>query len=221
MACGLDNNQGVERSIDFQNQNNLTMFRNHLKITLRQITRNKIFSTINILGLSIGMAVVILIAAFVRNEHNYDSSMPDSDRTYRVYRSWDPQSNTVWTPSLLANKLMTEYPETDVASGLSFSGEQLVEYAGNKMYIENTANVDSTFFEVLSIPFKYGNPETALDEPKSMVISDELAEKVFGDMNPIGETIRYQANEDFKVPGVLDLSDKKTHIHFDIFTRFT
>lgn len=197
------------------------MFRNHLKITLRQLARNKVFSTINILGLSLGMAVVILIAAFVQNEYNYDNWMTDSDRTYRVYRYWGPNSNTVWTPSLLANKLMTEYPETDVATGLSFSGEQLIEYAGNKMYIENTANVDSTFFEVLSVPFKYGNPETALDEPNNMVISDKLAEKIFGDMNPIGEIIRYQADEDFKVTGVLDLKDKNTHIHFDIFTRFT
>lgn len=197
------------------------MFRNHLKITLRQLARNKVFSTINILGLSLGMAVVILIAAFVQNEVNYDNWMEDSDRTYRVYRYWGPNSNTVWTPSLLANKLMTEYPETEVASGLSFSGEQLIEYAGKKTYVENTANVDSTFFEVLSIPFKYGDPLTALDEPNSMVISDELAEKIFGDMNPIGETIRYQAEEDLKVTGVLDLGDKNTHIHFDIFTRFT
>lgn len=197
------------------------MFRNHLKITLRQLARNKVFSTINILGLSLGMAVVILIAAFVQNEVNYDNWMEDSDRTYRVYRYWGPNSNTVWTPSLLANKLMTEYPETEVASGLSFSGEQLIEYAGKKTYVENTANVDSTFFEVLSIPFKYGDPQTALDEPNSMVISDELAEKIFGDMNPIGETIRYQAEEDLKVTGVLDLGDKNTHIHFDIFTRFT
>ncbi len=196
------------------------MFQNHLKIAFRQLGRNKIFSFVNILGLSLGIAVVILIASFIRHEFNYDSWMDDSERTYRVYRDWGPQSKTVWTPSLLANKLMTEYPEVDVASGLSFHGEQLFEYAGNKLYIEHTANVDSTFFEVLAIPFLHGDPATALNEPNSMVISDELAEKIFGDENPIGEIIKYRADDDFEITGVLDLKDKNTHIQFDIYTRF-
>ena len=196
------------------------MIYNFFKIALRQLLKNKIFSCINVFGLSLGMAVVVMIALFVKNELSYDLWMEASDRTYRVYRQWGSGSNVVWTPSLLAQKISDDFSEVESTTGFSPGGEQLIEYDGNKLYIHKTATVDSTFFNVLAIPFLYGSPLTALHDPKSMVITDELSEKLFGIANPVGELIKFGGDEDYIITGVLDIKNRNTHIQSDIFTRF-
>lgn len=197
------------------------MFQNHLKIAFRQIGRNKVFSTINILGLSLGIAVVILIAVFVKHEYSYDHWMDQSDHTYRVYREWHTGSNTVWTPSLLAKKLMTDYPEVNVATGFSPNNhERLVEYAGNKLYLKGSVSVDSTFFQVLPMPFIHGDAATALNAPNGLVITTKVAKKIFGDANPMGEVVKIDGEKDFIVTGVLDMEDKNSHIEGEFFSRF-
>ena len=132
------------------------MLRNYFKIALRNLTANKTFSVINILGLALGMAAVLLIALYARHEFSYDKFIEDRDNIYRVYRSWDPESNTVWTPSLLAQKLMAEFPEVEAASGMSAGSETLMEYRGDKQYVEDVVSVDSTFFRTLPLPFEAG-----------------------------------------------------------------
>ncbi|MCB0675461.1 MAG: ABC transporter permease [Saprospiraceae bacterium] len=196
------------------------MFRNHLKIALRQLGRNKLFSTVNILGLSLGMAVVTLIALYLHNEFNYDRWMDQSELTYRVYRDWDGGGKVIWTPSRLAEKLMADYPEVQVATGLGPSGETLLEYAGQKRYIKETAAVDSTFFRTLALPFRYGDPQTALDQPNGMVISRRLAETIFGDKNPLGEVVRFGGEDDYAITGVIDLGARHSHLDYDLYTRF-
>ncbi|MEM9917738.1 MAG: ABC transporter permease [Bacteroidota bacterium] len=196
------------------------MFKNHLKIAFRQLARNKVFSVINILGLSLGMALVILIANFIRSEFSYDNWMEASDRTYRVYRIGN-RGETVWTPGRLAEKMANDYPEVERTSGYFPSGERLLSYAGNNFYVEHTANVDSTFFSVVAMNLKQGNPQTVLEGPRSMVISDVLAERIFGDANPIGQLITYDGTDEYMIQGVVDRSSEPTHIDADIFTRFT
>lgn len=195
------------------------MFKNHLKIAFRQLSRNKVFSSLNILGLSIGMALAILIAMFIKSEYSYDNWMTDSDLTYRVYRTRG--NNTAWTPPQLANKMMSDYPEVAAASGFFSAGEQLLTYAGTNLYVKETAYVDSTFFDVLGMDFLHGDSKSVLDQPNSMVISDQLAERIFGDKNPIGEIITYDGTTECIITGVLDKKDKKSHIITDVFTRFT
>ncbi|MEO1438497.1 MAG: ABC transporter permease, partial [Bacteroidota bacterium] len=196
------------------------MFINHLKIAFRQILRYKFFSGLNILGLSLGMAVVLLIGLFIYQEYQYDRWMDESEDTYRVVRKRFG-GGTAWTPSLLAQKLEQDYPEVAQASGFSSAGEQLLSYAGNDLYIEHTAQVDSTFFQVLKMEFEVGNPATVLDAPNNMVITDRLAEKVFGNTNPIGEIVAYGGGELFTITGLINTKAGPTHIPSDIFTRFT
>ncbi|MFK7937373.1 MAG: ABC transporter permease [Saprospiraceae bacterium] len=195
------------------------MFKNHLKIAIRQLSRNKFFSSLNILGLSLGMALAILIGLFVQNELSYDNWMNDSEETYRVYRNRG--NNTAWTPSPLAAKLNSDYPEVEVAGAWAPRGEQLVAYAGNDIYVEHTAQVDSTFFSVLEMTFKMGNPATAMNQPNSMVITDQLAERIFGDANPMGQVLNLDATNDFTITGIIDTKGKKSHVNSEIFTRFT
>ncbi|MEO1260247.1 MAG: ABC transporter permease [Bacteroidota bacterium] len=197
------------------------MLTNYLKIAWRNITRNKVFSTINILGLSLGMAVVLLITVFVKHEFSYDQFIPEKENIYRVYRYWSSNDGrTYWTPSRLAEKLKEDFPEVIASTGLSPFGEQLLEYRGDKQYVELTAQVDSTFFRTMALPFLHGDPKTALDHPEAIVISDRLAKRIFGDSNPIGETIRVSGETDMQVTGVIALTDKNSHLNYDLFRRF-
>ena len=196
------------------------MLKNNLKIAFRQIARNKIFASINILGLSLGIAVVILISVFIQHEFSYDKWIEDSDRTYRVYRQWVTGNKTVWAPSLLAQKMKNDFPEVEASSGYSPNGEILLEYAGRKQYVEETASIDSTFFEVIKLPFVAGNPQTAMDVPNSVVISRKLANIVFGDKDPLGEAVKLYGGDDYVITGIINKGSNHSHIKADLFIRF-
>ena len=195
------------------------MFKNHLKIAFRQLAKNKIFASLNILGLALGMTLAILIATFISDEFNHDRWMEDSAETYRVYRI-GKRGETAWTPTLLARKLVTDYPEVVNAAAWSPLGEYLVTYDDKDWYIDETAIVDSTFFKVVKMDFLQGDAENALVQPNSIVLTDKLAQQIFGSDNPIGETVRLGGTYDYAVSGVLDTEGKKSHIISDFFIRY-
>ncbi|MEM1323308.1 MAG: ABC transporter permease [Bacteroidota bacterium] len=196
------------------------MLFSYFKIAFRQLARNKVFSGLNILGLALGMALAILIAVFIRSEFSYDTWMEGSELTYRLNRNRGG-TGTSWTPSNLAQKLMSDYPEVVAASGQAPSGERLLSYGDKDLYIQETSTVDSTFFNVLGMKFLHGDPATALDQPNSMVITHELAERVFGTDNAIGKVVTYDGEEEFIISGVLDSKGRLSHLRSEIFTRFT
>ncbi len=198
------------------------MLYNYLKIAWRNLSRNKIFSTINILGLSLGIAVVLLILVFIKHEYSYDQFISNKDNVYRVFRYWNEGGGkTAWTPSRLAEKLKADFPEVEASTGISPGGEQLLEYRTDKAYIEETASVDSTFFHTLALPFKYGDPLNALDQPDEVVISDRLAKRFFGDVNPVGEVVKIGGDQEYQISGVVALEGQNTHLDYDIFSRFS
>lgn len=198
------------------------MIKNYVKIALRNLNRQKFLALINILGLSLGMTIVLLIAVYVQHEYSYDDFIKDKENTFRVYRFWsETGGNTVWTPSRLAEKLKNDFPEVESSSGLSPGGEWLMEYKGEKMYVDHTVSVDSSFFHTVFLPFSSGDPNTAMVQPNSLVITDRLAKRLFGDANPIGEIIKVDGDRDMQVTAVLALQDKQTHVNYDAFARFT
>jgi len=195
------------------------MLKNHLKIAFRQLSRNKVFSGINILGLSLGMALAILIAVFIISEYSHDNWMADSENTYRVHRNWG-EDNTAFTPSKLTNKLKQDFPEVVASTGFAPWNEQLLEYGDNAFYVEHTAHVDSTFFKVFGMSFLHGDIKTALNQPNNIVITDRMAQKVFDEENPVREVLTLNGVEEYIVTGVIDTKNKKSHIQADIFNRF-
>ncbi len=195
------------------------MFKNHLKIAFRQLSKNKVFSGINILGLSLGMMLAILIAVFIKEELSYDTWMGDSENTYRVYRT--KGNNTAWTPSPLAQKLMTDYPEVASATGFATSENSLLTYNGKNIYVEKTASVDSTFFKVIGMELLHGDKTTAFEQLNAMVITDKLAKRIFDKENPVGKVVTYLGQYEYIITGVLDTENKRSHMQSDIFTRFT
>ncbi len=195
------------------------MLKNHIKIALRQLKKHKVFATLNIIGLSLGMALAILIATFINSEYQHDRWMEDSDETYRVYRI-GKRGETAWTPTLLARKLATDYPEVIGAAAWRPLDEMLLNYRDKDWYIEEPAVVDSNFFKVIKMDFLHGTAETALAGPTDIVLSAKLATQIFGDNNPMGETLTLSGGADFLVTGVLDNKDKKSHIESDFFIRY-
>ncbi len=200
---------------------NLTMGKNYLTIAARVMKRHKAFSSINIAGLGVGMACSIMIGLFVIHESGYDRFHANSDRIYRVYA--DIADNTgswrgAWTPPPLAEALLGDFPEVEAAARYSpWPGESLITARGKSFLEKDIKFADASFFTIFSYPFIYGNPETALENPGTIVISRAVAEKYFGHDDPLGETVTFEDRQrDFTVTGVIENPPPKSHFQFDM-----
>lgn len=197
------------------------MLKNYLLSALRNLWKHKMYSMINIGGLALGLCITVLILLYVKNELSYDKWLPDKDRLYRVYRYWGGSNGgTVWTPDPLAEQLQADFPEVVQSSGLSSAGETMLEYDNNKIFVEEVAWVDSSFFRVMALPFKYGKLEDALRAPNAVVISERVAELFFGRADPVGKTLRINDERDLIVTGVMQPLEN-THLPYEVYTRFT
>lgn len=194
------------------------MLRNFFKVAFRNITRHKGFSFINIAGLTFGLTACILIGLFVWDEHQYDKSIPEGDQVYRVYAEYKNtglSGNMAVTPPMFATTLKQDFPEVEQTARVMMLPEYKTLFESNerKLYEQSGYFVDSTFFDVFRIPFKYGNSAHALDDPASIVLSEEMAQRFFGNENPVGKQILMD-KEPFDVKGVF-IKDPKFHLQFN------
>jgi putative ABC transport system permease protein len=201
------------------------MWKNHLLIAFRNLSRNRAFSVINILGLAIGLATCLLIMVYVLDEASYDRQFRDVGQLYRVAIGTGGDG---WAagPAPLAGALKSDLPEVAEATRLMKFPDMdntVLEYTQDKesrRFIEpNGYYVDSSFFKVLSYPFVAGDPRNALERPNSIVISQTIAEKLFGREDPIGHQIKVGlpfGRFDYTVGGVFRDQGLRTHIpaHF-------
>jgi len=199
----------------------LTMFINYLKITLRNLLRNKLSSTINILGLAVGMACFILIALWVQDELSYDKFHTNKDELYLLTITHPNDIVDYNVPYALAPVLASEYPEILEYTRIyeldtmtcSFkyqrqNGQQV------KFYEDSVILVDPCFFSMFSFPLVEGDPTTALENPNSLILREEIAKKYFGEDDPIGKKLTFNNREDLIVTGVVQVSSN-SHIQFD------
>jgi putative ABC transport system permease protein len=168
------------------------MFHNYLITALRNIARHKLYSVINIAGLAVGLACVILIALFVRDELSYDKWVPDSANLYQV-------TSTVTTPGGQAmNLAMISYPLAslmqddlpEVTAMTRLAPAPITVNIGDRRFLQDINEVDSNFFQVIRFPLVSGDPVTVLSTPDSIVLSQAAARKFFGDKNPMGQTVQ-------------------------------
>jgi putative ABC transport system permease protein len=197
------------------------MFTNYLKITFRNIERNKGYALINVFGLAIGLACSIFIILWIQDELCYDRYHEKADRIYRIVH--ESQSDgairqSVRTSAQLAPALVQDFPEVENAVRFS-RNKYLIAYA-NKQFWHNIYFADPSVFEIFTIPFTKGDPKTALNEPGSIVISEQMAAKYFGDENPIGKTINVNRKYDFHVTGVFQNIPRNSHFRFDFLRPF-
>jgi len=201
------------------------MFKNYLKIALRQIKKYKGFSFINIVGLTLGMACCILILLWVQDELSYEDFHKKADRIARVVTKINFDSGEILrtTRSIppLANALKEDYPEIEDAVRFYRMNRSTIKVNEDIYYDNMLIFADPNVFNVFTLPLKLGDPKTALNDLSSVIISEEIAEKYFGDRNPIGETIIIQGDYPVKVTGVLKEIPQNTHIRIKFLLNYS
>lgn len=214
-------------------QNHLDMYKNYLKIAWRNLKKFKMYSAIKIGGFAIGIAAAILIALFVLHESGYDQHYEHTDRIYRVINNFsDPEDQERW-PALqpqFAQVLQDEFPEVEKAGRLipydwynAGSNQFRPEDQLQNNYEEGFAYMDQSLLEILEIPMVYGQRAKALSEPKSLVISQKIADKYFPGKDPVGQTVILNENEEhpYTIGGVMENFPTNTHLQYDYLLTLT
>ncbi|MBN2172610.1 MAG: ABC transporter permease [Bacteroidales bacterium] len=199
------------------------MLLNYLKITWRNISRQKGFYLINIMGLSIGMACSILIVLFVAYELGFDKYHNNHDRIYRMAVDGVAGNTMIYqtyTPAPLPGAMYNEYPEIEKITRISDWSEVKTRYQDKIFNEDHIFAVDSTFFEVFSFEMLAGDADLALKDPYSVVLTKSVAEKYFGGENPLNKVMRLDTSN-FKVTGVIEDVPAQSHFHFDILVTLT
>lgn len=198
------------------------MFGNHLKIILRNIFKHKAYSMTNVLGLAVGMAVCILIMLWVQYELSYDRFHDNADRLYRVVREYNRKgelNQSAITPAPLGLAAKSELPEISLSSRYDYEEGQLI-LRGERRYADNVGGlIDPDFLEMFSFSFIRGNPRLALDQNNSVILSASLARKIFGEADPMGETININ-RRDFVITGIISDPPPNSHLRFDFLCPF-
>ena len=201
----------------------IVMFQNYMKITLRTIRRHKGFSFINIVGLAVGMACVILIMIWIQFELSFDKHHEKAERIFRVAsesHAYPPPKKMVVTPPPMGPAFVQEFPEIEASARLSRGGRKKLFSFGNKHFYESFYAVDPSFFEIFTYDFVEGNAGTALNDPYSIVLSYDQARKFFGSQNPIGQIIQFDEKTNFTVTGIIKNIPSNSHLTRDIFIPF-
>ncbi len=167
------------------------MLKNYFKIAFRKLWKHKVFSFINIMGLGIGMTACFLIYLYVHFEKSYDAFNTKADRIYRIISDIKTPSDVLlWssTPGAAAINMQRDFPEVEAA--VRISGQSFLVRKGNEKFQEDNAIMaDSTLFKIFDFPLIYGDKNTALKEPMSIVLSESTAKKYFGNENPVGKNV--------------------------------
>ena len=196
------------------------MIKNYLLVALRNLQKNKAFSFLNISGLAIGMASAILILLWVQNEISYDQFHKNKDHIYEAWnRGQMDDKIQCWesTPQILGPTLKKDYPEVDMLARTVTTWK--VTSVGEKKFSTQSMIVDPDFLKIFSFRFQQGNPETALESPKSVVITQKMAKKMFGDEDPLNKTLKIDSLS-YIVSGVMEDLPPNTRFNFDFLVNW-
>ncbi|HVW96036.1 MAG TPA: ABC transporter permease [Mucilaginibacter sp.] len=186
------------------------MLRNYFKIAFRNLWAKKAFSAINISGLAVGMAGAILIGLWVQNEYSFDAFHANNPSLYKVWYRFvakDYTGNSDVTAGPLAAALKQEFPEVKSASRIYWTENRLFNYQDKSLKAQGN-EVDKDFLSMFTFPLVTGDARHVLDEVNSIVLTRHLAVKLFGDTDPVGQLLKLDNKQTYKVTGVLrDLPD--------------
>lgn len=193
------------------------MFKNYFKTAIRNVWRYKGFSFINILSLTIGIVGCLVIALFVWDEKQYDKFLPGAENIYRIYEQRNDNnaiSYAACVPPAFAGFLKHEYPEVSNTTRILMSNDKfLIENGEKKGYEEKGLIVDSNFFQIFPIKFLRGDANTALNDPNSLVISEDIAKRYFGNGDPVGRILKINKS-DVTIRAVFAKLPEHFHLRF-------
>jgi predicted permease len=197
------------------------MIRNYLKVALRNISRHKGYSFINITGLAVGMACCILILLWVQDELSFDRFHENAGDIYRVIQDINfADHSTTWaiTQGPLGPSLRDDFPE--IVNMVRFDRRSMRLTHGEMIFDEVLGLADGSIFEVFTFPLVRGDAATALSDPLSIILTEEMARKYFGDQDPLGKVLNADSRFDFKVTGIMQDMPRNSHIRFDFLVPF-
>lgn len=201
------------------------MFRNYLKIAWRSLKTNRLFSTINILGLSVGLATVLVLFLFIMNERSYDTMYANKDKIYRVLLHTTDEDKETWAnaPSVIAPELKAKIPEV-AKSGRILQhgfGETAFIKVNNEVYAEEKLFwCDAAIFEMFDINIIRGTGGENLNNPNTALLSESTAKLYFGDENPIGKSFTVDNRNTFEIKGVFKDFPDNSSLNFNVVTPF-
>lgn len=199
------------------------MFRNYFLIAWRNIRKNKVFSLINILGLSTGIAACLLIAQYVMHELSYDNYHSKKDRIFRMQQDRYDKGvlSTQWAYgcSAIGQALKENFPEVEEYVRMR-PGQEVLSYGDVFFKEEKAYYASEAFFKVFSIPLIKGDPETVLERPQTLVLSQSAARRYFGDEDPVGKTLKMNGQADFEVTGVFEDVPNNSHMKPQVLYSF-
>lgn len=196
------------------------MIRNYLKIAFRNLVKNRAYSSINILGLAIGIAACLLILQYVTFELSYDNFHANESRIYRVLQDrYDKgKLSTQWAGGAQAagNSFKAAFGEVEDYVKVLKRRALIADYGEKSLKVERVFVASESFFKIFSYPLLAGDVNTVLTEPNTVVLSESVARRLFGTENPMGKTIRINNEKAVKVTGVYQDMPANTHLHADL-----
>ena len=194
------------------------MLKNLITIALRNTLKDKTYSAINILGLTIGITCIMFLFLYILDELSFDRYHKNADNIYRIVSNIkEPDNAFTWAVAQipLGDELRDNYPE--VKNVVRFFGTQRNLYKNGEVqfYEEDFYLADSTVFDMFTYEFVKDDMATALDMPFSIVLTEKIAKKYFGETDPIGQSLQNQQNEEFKITGVIKDVPNNSHFRFD------
>lgn len=201
-----------------------TMFGNYLKVAFRNIKNQKGYSFINIAGLSVGMTCCILLVLYINAELNINNYHEKANRIHRLCAKIEFGDDVHWATASNAvsmGALVNDYPEVEDGFRVRWMGTAAVHYDDNLFYENNWVYTDPSVFNIMTWPLIEGDIETALTQPYSLVLTTDMAEKYFGDENPIGKTIRLNGNDIYTVTGIMENIPLLSTHRYDALASFS
>lgn len=197
------------------------MIKNLLLVALRNFKRDKWYSLLNLLGLTIGITFSIFLIFYVRDELSFDRYNEKADRIYRidgfVEEAGKPPFKVAYSQTPVSPTLAREYPEVEEAARLMPGGKNMYKHGELRLYEDKMFFADSNIFRVFTFPFIHGDPQTALIAPKTMVLTESTAKKFFGNAAAaMGQTLQDANGDIYKITGVINDVPDNSHIRFNM-----
>ncbi|MEO6550889.1 MAG: ABC transporter permease [Ferruginibacter sp.] len=206
------------------------MIKNYFKLAWRNLLKNKTFSLINIIGLSIGVTACLLISVYILHESSYDNQVKNAENVYRLTTSFETEGKTQWDESFSANMASTirkDFPEV-VATGRLMDNNLFYGAGANEIKFDRDpmqhheagfAYADPSMLQIMDVKMAFGNQNTALSAPNSIVISKKMADKYFKGQNPIGKSMYLNGKTDqlFTINGVMQNFPNNSHLNYEFF----
>lgn len=195
------------------------MLRNYLLLAARNLRKRPAYSFINIFGLAVGLTSCILILLFIQHELSYDSFHENEGRIYRLIRQTQDGIRIVrsaQTESAYAVHLKESFPEIDETVRLNQADAATLEYGNERFRTDGLFFADPSLFQVFSFELEKGDPRSALTTPASVLLSKEAAGFLFGQSDPLGETVQLDGEIDLTVTGILEEVPSNSHLQFDV-----